>query len=472
MGKRSRYHLIGAGLIITISLFSLMLGMTQKQGRMLKSQLHEHTNALFDLIVITRRWNAQHMGVFVTKGPGIASNPYLTNPDVVDNTGTVYTRKNPALMTREISELAKSEKRISFHITSLKLLNSGNAPDDWERSALESFLQGENERVGEVNRNGRVFFRLMRPLYVEQSCLVCHGKQGYAEGEIRGGISVEVPFDSTLKAIQENSMNMVFLFVGLMCLFAVTFYFFIWKVMGKLEQQKTQLEELNKTKNKFLGMCAHDLRNPLHSIMGYSGLLASNADVLKNEKLSRFTGLIKKSSNKMLSIVTSFLDISVIESGNLELRLHKGSLKVLLEEDMETYQFLADRKGITIQASLDETADVNFDHHRISQVFDNIIGNAIKYSPQGSTIKIVLVEANKHIIVRIQDEGPGIPEKNRAKLFQEYRRFKTESIDEENSAGLGLAITKKIVDFHNGNIEIESQAGKGSTFILIFPVAT
>lgn len=469
MSKESRYYVVAAGLIIMISICSVMIGMTQKQGHMLETQLHDQAAALFDLIVVVRRWNSEHKGVYVLKSPSAMSNPYLENPDIVDTHGAMYTKKNPALMTKEISQLAISSKRFTFHITSLRSVNSDNAPDDWEKTALEDFERGELEKTGSVNRDGNMFYRFMKPLYVEESCLQCHAVHGYKVGEVRGGISVDVPYNDTLMAIKRNTSIMAFLLVTLLIIFAVTFYLFIWKVMARLERQKNLLEEMNQTKNRFMGMCAHDMRNPLSLIMGYCELIQDGTMGNLSEDLSSSIGIIEKSSMKMLNMVNSFLDISVIESGKLELKFSTGSLKSLIEEYLETCRFLADRKNIKIHASLIDTADMSFDKYRISQVLDNIIGNAIKYSPQGSTIHVMLDEVSGNIRLRVQDEGPGIPDDDKKKLFQEYRRLKAQPTGGEMSTGLGLAITKKIIDYHHGRIEVESQPGNGSTFILSFP---
>lgn len=470
MRRKSRYYVLGAGLIFMTTICSLMLGMTQKQKHMLETQLHDQSSALFDLIVITRRWNSEYGGVFVAKESGVVSNPYLVNPDIVDTDGSIYTKKNPALMTREISNIAKSAKSFTFHITSLKLMNPDNAPDTWEKTALEEFGRGGVEKTDLVNRNGNLFYRFMKPLYVEESCLACHSEQGYKVGEVRGGISVDVPFSSTLQAIKSNTITMISLLAALLLIFGTTLYLFIWKVMDKQEKQKIQLEDLNQTKNKFLGMCAHDMRNPLTSIIGFSDLLLNESMGKLAENINKSIKIIQTSSMKMLNMVNSFLDISVIESGKLELQPRKGSIKSLIEEQVHINQFLADRKNITIHSSLDNTVDISFDRHRISQVLDNIIGNAIKYSPQGATIHITLDETDGHVRVRIQDEGFGIPEDEQVKLFQEYRRLNTQPTGGENSTGLGLAIAKKIIDYHKGKIEVESQPGKGSTFILKLPV--
>jgi len=151
-----------------------------KQDQMLRDRIHSHATALFDLIVLTRRWNAEHGGVFVEKGPGVASNPYLENPDIRDVNGKDYTKKNPALMTREISEYASEAKGFTFHITSLKPKNPNNAADSWEAQALSAFERGETERVEISDYRGSPRYRLMKPLPVEKACLSCHGDQAIA----------------------------------------------------------------------------------------------------------------------------------------------------------------------------------------------------------------------------------------------------------------------------------------------------
>ncbi len=154
--------------------------------------------AFFQQIVITRRWVAQHGGVYVVKSPGVETNPYLLEiPDLVvditDAQGQTYTLRNPALVTRELSEIAEQDGIFQFHITSLNLLNPNNAPDAFETEALQAFETGADEVWRYEGAGSGRRLRYMAPLYVEKSCLRCHGDQGYSVGQVRGGISVTVP---------------------------------------------------------------------------------------------------------------------------------------------------------------------------------------------------------------------------------------------------------------------------------------
>lgn len=470
MRKETHYYVLGAGLIFMICICSLMLGMTHKQRHMLETQLHDHTSALFDLIVITRRWNSGYGGVFVKKGHGVVSNPYLVNPDIVDTNGTVYTKKNPALMTKEISYLAKSEESFTFHITSLKLRNTGNAPDAWEKTALDEFERGEVEKTGSVKKDGTIFYRFMKPLYVEESCLACHSDQDYRVGEVRGGISVDVPFTATLRAIRKNSIIMICLLVSLLLVFAVTLYLFIWKVMDRLVKQRFQLEQLNQTKNKFLGIAAHDLRNPLTSIGGFSEILMNDELGPVSADQKEFLRIIHSTSEEMLAIVNDLLDVSVIESGKLELKYQKGSINSLIEDRIKINKVIADKQNITLLSDLTEIPEFMFDPKRIAQVTDNLISNAIKFSPHNLNIYVISEMDNNKVRVSVRDEGPGISKEDQSRLFGEFQRLTAQPTDGQKSTGLGLSIVKKIVEAHGGTTSVVSELGEGATFSFVLPL--
>jgi diguanylate cyclase (GGDEF)-like protein len=157
---------------------------------------YQTARSFFDQIVITRRWNAGHGGVYVLIDDNTHPNPYLEDPlrDIEVNRNLKLTKVNPAFMTRQIAEIAAQQKGIYFHITSLKPIRPGNKPTAREEKALKSFETGRKE-IGEIitGESGKYFF-YMAPLITEKECLKCHAKQGYKEGDIRGGISVTLPF--------------------------------------------------------------------------------------------------------------------------------------------------------------------------------------------------------------------------------------------------------------------------------------
>ena len=240
----------------------------------------------------------------------------------------------------------------------------------------------------------------------------------------------------------------------------------------ELETKNKLLKELNDLKNEFLGIAAHDLRNPITEIMMASSILSKYTDKLNKKERTRLIDLIQKSSDFMLNLVNNLLDISKIESGKLELELTRGNYVDFIDECLVLNRLNAIKKKITIElASDDDIPNVNFDKTKIRQVIDNLIGNAIKFSSVGAKI-IVIIERNPtQVITKVIDEGPGILQSELSLLFKEFQKISTKSIDGEKSTGLGLAIVKKIVEKHNGQIGVKSEVGKGSTFYFSLPIS-
>ncbi len=152
--------------------------------------------SFFQEVVVTRRWNALHGGVYVSVTPTTQPNPYLEDPkrDILTTDGLRLTKLNPAYMTRLISEVMRQEQGTQFRVTSLRPIRPENAPDAWERSALEVLESGAPEHFSVVDTGEGSLFRYIAPLKTEESCLACHAKQGYKLGDIRGGISVSIPY--------------------------------------------------------------------------------------------------------------------------------------------------------------------------------------------------------------------------------------------------------------------------------------
>jgi len=237
----------------------------------------------------------------------------------------------------------------------------------------------------------------------------------------------------------------------------------------QLEQRNIELEELNEQKNRFLGIVAHDLRAPLTSILGFSELLEYRDPGSLTEHEFEYISLIHTAAQNMSALVNDLLDTSIIESGRLELQLKKESLEKLIKDRLKIYDFIAKRKNITIHSTFSKIPNTLFDPNRIGQVFDNILSNAIKFSPQGSNIYVVLNKNEKMPKVSVRDEGPGISEEDQSRLFGDFQRLSAQPTGGEKSTGLGLAIVKKIIDAHNGTMEVDSKEDSGSTFSFTLP---
>lgn len=239
----------------------------------------------------------------------------------------------------------------------------------------------------------------------------------------------------------------------------------------RLVESQDKLQESNEIKNKFLRIAAHDLRNPLSVIISICQILRSGFLQEFPEKSKDLLIKIDQSAQHMLSLVNDLLDVSVIESGQLKICGLPVSLSALLRQRIELARHLADNKGITIQEELEEIPPFSFDPNRITQVIDNLIGNALKYSPPGSAVQVFLKRKEQSAWVFVKDQGPGIPYEDQKRLFGEFQRVDSRPTGGESSTGLGLAIAKKIVEAHKGKIGVQSQCGSGAIFSFALPMA-
>ena len=244
----------------------------------------------------------------------------------------------------------------------------------------------------------------------------------------------------------------------------------IQQLIEQLESQNRQLTELNDLKNKFLGMASHDMRNSLSAIKGYSQILIEDIKELPEETQNRFLNYIFKSSETMLRMVDDLLDVSVIESGKLKLDLSAASLTHLIRHHIAINQFFADKKDIVIHSDLPDTSLCRMDPDKIGQVIDNLVSNAIKFSKTGTQIHTSLIEKGGRLKFEVRDEGPGISAEDQAKLFQHFQKLTARPTAGESSSGLGLAISKRMIEAHQGVLGVNSKLGSGSTFWFEIPI--
>lgn len=241
---------------------------------------------------------------------------------------------------------------------------------------------------------------------------------------------------------------------------------------ARIVQEQRTLRQLNDLKNKFLGMAAHDLRNPLITIRGMSELLVSGDMGQLEATQHEFVSTIHSASQEMLTLVNDLLDVSVIESGKLHLGIRRASMQDVLEDRIRINRWHAEAKNIKLVDFLEETPETYFDANRVAQVVDNLISNAIKFSPPDANICVVMVRAEGGLGIRVSvwDEGPGISTEDQVKLYGEFQRLTARPTGGEKSTGLGLAIVKKIVEAHGGIVEVNSRLNEGTEFSFTIPV--
>lgn len=242
-------------------------------------------------------------------------------------------------------------------------------------------------------------------------------------------------------------------------------------VQQELKQKNIQLKRLNEQKDSFLGMAAHDLRNPL-------GHISLVADMLSMDLAEKLTGnqkelldLTRNSSAFMLQLINELLDITKIESGKLELNLQSVDLISLMEHNILINRNLSRKKAIDILFQSGESRlELMLDSQKIEQVLNNLINNAVKFSFSDTVITVGLIREAGKVIISVKDQGQGIPADEINKLFEPFKRTSVQSTAGEKSTGLGLAIVRKIVLGHQGNIWVESEVGVGTTFYVSLPI--
>ena len=239
----------------------------------------------------------------------------------------------------------------------------------------------------------------------------------------------------------------------------------------ELSKKNAELERLNALKNQFLGMAAHDLRNPLAIIYTHSKFLIDKASGILPSNYLKFLNNIITTSQFMLRLVEDLLDVSKIESGKLELNQEPFNLVDLAVNNVALNQSLADKKDVKLH--LEYPSDhimVNGDWHKLEQVFNNLLNNAIKFSPSGQSIRMDIEAEADRVKVSVEDHGPGIAADRQQALFQPFQKNSTPGSDGEKGSGLGLSIVKRIVEGHQGKIWVESEEGEGAVFRFTLPL--
>ena len=239
----------------------------------------------------------------------------------------------------------------------------------------------------------------------------------------------------------------------------------------KLETANTKLQQLNFEMNKYLGMAAHDLRNPIGNAFAYTDLLISDYENIQKEDQISFLKIINKQCSYALTLIETFLDASKIEAGILDLNLNKHNFITIIRESIEQNRMFAEKKSQQIILEHDDDLMlVTCDREKMLQVVNNLISNAIKYSEPGKTILIKAKEHGDCLETRVIDQGPGIKKEEIGQIFNAYKTASTKSTAGEKSTGLGLSIVKKIIESHKGSLDVKSSINVGSEFSFSIPV--
>jgi signal transduction histidine kinase len=475
----------------------LVIGQTERQARMLAQQ-----------ILLTRQWVADHDGLFFIKKPGVTSNPFLSDSDIQDQDGRVYVKRNPAMVTRELSEYASEADFCRFRVTSLKPVNPDNAPDEFERRGLLDFEKGRTELIDIVNAEKGRLLRYMIPLPVEESCLTCHARHGYQVGDIRGALSLVVPIAWADDAINANNRLLLVIGAITMLVTAMTIYLLIdflivrrlallSKAMDNFPAQSiasldlpsgndeigeladnfselgdrllTSQTELQKTREQMfqhekmaaIGQLAsgiaHEVNNPLGGMRNCVKSLQEDPE--NAERRVRYLGLIDKGLQRIGQIVSQLLNFSRKEP----LRLRRVEIDEVIREcfGLLDYQL----KNIDLNLNLNLAESHLVDAGALKQALLNIGLNSVQSMPEGGALTVSSRETDKQVILSITDTGTGIEPEDIDHIFEPF--FTTKSQGE--GTGLGLSVSFSLIKRMGGNISVQSVKDEGTTFKIEIP---
>lgn len=239
------------------------------------------------------------------------------------------------------------------------------------------------------------------------------------------------------------------------------------EALAELAAANERLVHLNNEKNEFLGIAAHDLKNPLTVIVGCSEMLGLAKERSQIEKMA---GNISSAAIRMRNLITDLLDVNAIETGCFTSKIAPCDIGSLVARSVENNQSAANRKSIAIRVGASDNVWANADAAATLQILDNLISNALKYSPPQTTVHVHTLPEKDCVLVSVRDEGPGISEADQKKLFQKFTRLSARPTGGESSTGLGLAIVKRLAEAMSGSVQCFSAPGGGSKFTLRIPI--
>jgi signal transduction histidine kinase len=243
------------------------------------------------------------------------------------------------------------------------------------------------------------------------------------------------------------------------------------RLFREIEEKSRQIEAANRHKSEFLANMSHELRTPLNAIIGFSEVLQERLFGELNEKQAEYTDDILTSGRHLLSLINEILDLSKVEAGRMELEVATFDLPLAIDNARTFVRERATKHGINLDVTVDERlGDFVGDERKIKQILLNLLSNAVKFTPEGGRVGISARRVDGSVEISVSDTGIGIAPEDQAKIFEEFRQVGGDYAHKKEGTGLGLTLAKKFVELHGGKIWVESEVGKGSTFIFTLPI--
>ncbi|MDP9097811.1 MAG: HAMP domain-containing histidine kinase [Verrucomicrobiota bacterium] len=236
--------------------------------------------------------------------------------------------------------------------------------------------------------------------------------------------------------------------------------------LGKLVESNEKLVVLNKEKTEFLGIASHDLKNPLTTIITYAQILEEKPDPADIPLVSRS---IYAAGTRMRDLIVNLLEANAVEEGRFSCKIERCEINALVAESIAHNQLSATRKDIVLSSEAAPERWIKADKSTTVQILDNLVSNAVKYSPFKTTVRVQSASENGEVMIAVRDEGPGLSDEDKTKLFGKFTRLSARPTGGESSTGLGLSIVKRLAEAMSGSVECRSVLGSGATFILRLP---
>ena len=241
----------------------------------------------------------------------------------------------------------------------------------------------------------------------------------------------------------------------------------------ELEHQRNRAENLYNLQSQFVSVISHELRTPLTSIKGSLGLIEGGQVGDIPPQAQKLVKIANKNSARLVALINDLLDVQKFESGKMVLDISPVNIAKLVKEAVEANANYESAMNVTFKTSgLENAVYVNADYNRLMQVMANVLSNAVKFSKLGGAVEISLEDDASKVRISVTDYGAGIPEEARDKVFAQFEQVDGTSQRKVGGTGLGMYITKKIIDGHVGSIDFSSKVGKGTTFVIEFAIAS